>query len=80
MECRRNASATKVKLILKRYDLCAEAAECLKVQLVDMNGGARWFTIKAGVRQLENAVMETRPDLDRRQVLRMIVEIFRATN
>ena len=66
--------------MLRRYDLASETAECMKVAIVDMNGGVKWHTIKEGVQQLENAVMSTRRNLDRRKVLRMVIEIFRASN
>jgi len=72
-ECRRTASATKGKLILKRYDLCEDAAIEMWNIIIEMNE-------TDGRIGLADRIVREHPHCDREKVKGLIEGIYFATN
>ena len=67
-------------MLLRRYDLCEQAASKLWVDLVIMNIGYEWSTSRDAIDGLTAVVMATREVLDRAKVAEMIEAIWEANN
>jgi hypothetical protein len=70
--------------MLRRYDLARKVCPRMQAELATSNGGPGWtFSLwprKAALEQIIRAVLDTRPELNRRKIIRMAIAIFRARN
>jgi hypothetical protein len=66
--------------MLKRYDLCEQAAWRMRAMLVTLNAGHEWLKVEDAKHKLVAAVMGTRPGLEIEEAKRMVDALFEAND